>query len=272
VARFYLGAYLLIIGGFAVAAAMLLVAAGVIWAPSTAAIIFSLAVSTTALLYRARVSHVRAERAAHAWILKRTSTESDRFDVHLRSHDIVSSGPHATGDGGSADRKPDGSRRTPPAHTTRDLVRGLWRILLKEVFAFGVVGSIALALDVGIFVALAQYGAIKAKLVSGVISTAFAYFGNRYFSFSHRARVSLGREASFFLGVNALALVWCELVIALFVYGFGARSTSGTVLAANLCATGLATGFRFWAYRRYVFMHPDRIHAADVDVDRELAE
>ena len=30
--------------------------------------------------------------------------------------------------------------------------------------------------------------------------------------------------------------------------------------------------FRFWAYKRFVFLHPDKVHAKHVDLDVELAE
>ena len=39
-----------------------------------------------------------------------------------------------------------------------------------------------------------------------------------------------------------------------------------------MATIGLGTLFRFWAYKRFVFLHPDRVHAADVDLDEELAE
>ena len=77
-------------------------------------------------------------------------------------------------------------------------MRSSWRILLKEVAAFGAVGIVSLFIDLGIYNALFQYGSLKAKCVSTVVATTFAYFGNRHLSFSHRARTSIGRETSFF--------------------------------------------------------------------------
>ena len=40
----------------------------------------------------------------------------------------------------------------------------------------------------------------------------------------------------------------------------------------NIVTIGLGTIFRFWAYKRFVFLHPDRVHVHDVDLDEELAE
>jgi putative flippase GtrA len=151
-------------------------------------------------------------------------------------------------------------------------VRGSWRILLKELTAFGAVGAIALAIDLGVFTWLQPDGALKAKAISTVLSTTFAYFGNRYLSFSHRARTSLGREASFFFGINLITLIFSEGLIATTVYGFGYPHASLVVSLVNLVSIGISTIFRFWAYKRFVFLHPDKVHAHHVDLDEELAE
>jgi putative flippase GtrA len=154
----------------------------------------------------------------------------------------------------------------------RDHLRGSWRILLKELTAFGLIGAIALVIDVGLFTALSPHGALKAKAISTIVSTTFAYFGNRHLSFSHRARTSLGRETATFFGINLITLIFSELIIALFVYPLGYDHTSGMVAFINLVTIGLGTIFRFWAYKRFVFLHPDKVHAHDVDLDEELAE
>jgi putative flippase GtrA len=153
-------------------------------------------------------------------------------------------------------------------------LRDSWRILLKEVSAFGAVGIFALAIDVGVFTWLAPDGAIKAKLVSTVLSTTFAYVGNRYLSFSHRARTSLARETAFFFGINAITLVFSEGAIALFVYPLHYAHGSTTVFFVNIGTIGVGTLFRFWAYKRFVFLHPDKVHlhAHGPDLDAELAE
>jgi putative flippase GtrA len=154
----------------------------------------------------------------------------------------------------------------------REYLRGSWRILLKELSAFGLVGAVAFVLDLGIFALLQKHGALKANCVSTIVSTAFAYFGNRYLSFSHRARTSVGRETAFFFGINLIALIFSELIIALFVYGFGYAHTSHVVFVVKIVTIGIGTVFRFWAYKRFVFLHPDKVHAPDADLDVELAE
>ena len=83
-----------------------------------------------------------------------------------------------------------GMTARPPRTPLRAYVRASWRILLKEtqrlragrrpwrfVIDLGPVHRCSLG-----------FGALKAKIVSATVSTTFAYFGNRYLSFSHRAR------------------------------------------------------------------------------------
>jgi len=160
------------------------------------------------------------------------------------------------------------TRRT----SLRDHLRSSWRILLKEITAFGLVGAIALVIDLGLFALLAPHGALKAKAVSTVAATVFAYFGNRYLSFSHRARTSIGRETTFFFGINLIALVFSELIIGFTVYVLDYAHDSVQVFVVNVLTIGLGTVFRFWAYKRFVFLHPDRVHSPDADLDEELAE
>jgi putative flippase GtrA len=154
----------------------------------------------------------------------------------------------------------------------REYLRSSGRILLKEVASFGVVGAFALVIDLGIFAWLQPHGALKAKIASTLVSTLFAYFGNRHWSFSHRARSGIARETTFFFLINAIVLVFSLLIIALFVYPLHFGHGSPVVFAVNVCTIGLGTLFRFWAYKRFVFLHPDRVRDRHADLDEELAE
>jgi putative flippase GtrA len=151
-------------------------------------------------------------------------------------------------------------------------VRSSWRILLKEITAFGLIGALSLIIDLGLYNLLAGNGWLKAKLVSTVVATLFAYFGNRHLSFSHRARTTLGRETSYFFGINLVTLVFSELILGLFAYPLNQRGDHVVMNVVNLVTIGLGTIFRFWGYKRFVFLHPDKVHSADVDLEVELAE
>jgi putative flippase GtrA len=130
-----------------------------------------------------------------------------------------------------------------------------WRILLKELSAFGTVGVINLFVDIGLFNALhfgAGIGPLTSKVISTATATTSAYFMNRYWSFSHRARTGLAREYSLFFLLNGVALLMGLLVLGTTRYGLGLTDKL-SINVANLVAIGVGTVFRFWAYRRWVF-------------------
>ena len=154
----------------------------------------------------------------------------------------------------------------------REHVRSSWRILLKEIAAFGVVGAVGFAIDVTLFNVFFHDGQIVAKTISTVVATTVTYFGNRHFSFSHRARSGIGRETSIFLGINVITLIFSLLVIALFSYPLHFKHHLFAMNVVNIATIGIGTLFRFWSYKRFVFLHPDKVHSPDVDLDVELAE
>jgi putative flippase GtrA len=153
-----------------------------------------------------------------------------------------------------------------------DYFRNSWRILLKEITAFGFVGLAAFVIDISIYNLLSPHGWLKAKFVSTIVATAVAYVGNRYLSFSHRARTSLRRETSFFFGINFVVLIASLLILGLFAYPLDQRHDHLVMNVVNLVTIALGTVVRFWGYKRFVFLNPDRVNRRDVDLDAELAE
>jgi putative flippase GtrA len=154
----------------------------------------------------------------------------------------------------------------------REHLRSSWRILLKEITAFGMVGAVGFVIDVGLFNLFFHQGQIVAKTISTLTATAVTYFGNRHFSFSHRARSGIGRETSIFLGINIITLIFSLLVIAVFEYPLHFKHHLLAMNVVNIGTIGIGTLFRFWSYKRFVFLHPDKVHSPDVDLDVELAE
>lgn len=149
-------------------------------------------------------------------------------------------------------------------------LRMSWRILLKELTAFGAVGFVAFVVQLGLFNLLVHRGVgpLTSNAVAVVAATAVAYIGNRYFSFSHRARTGLGREAGFFFAINALTFLLAEVILAT-AYLFHAEKDRLVVNVLNIIGIGIGTVIRFWAYKRFVFLHPDRVHplTGKIDVD-----
>jgi len=158
------------------------------------------------------------------------------------------------------------------SHSLSAQLRSQWRILLKEVAAFGLVGAVGFVIDVGLFNVFFSDGQVIAKTISTCAATAVTYFGNRYFSFSHRARTGIGRETSIFLGINLITLFVSLAMIAVFEYPLHFKHHVLAMNLVNIASIVIGTVFRFWSYKRFVFLHPDRVHARDVDLDVELAE
>lgn len=134
-------------------------------------------------------------------------------------------------------------------------LRHTWRLLLKELSAFGVVGAINFALDVGIFQVMYDVfgvGALVAKIISTSITTTTAYFMHRHWSFSHRARTGVKREYPIFFFVNALTLVLSLLMLAFVHYTLGQTDTL-VLQVTNIASIAIGTVIRFAAYKRWVF-------------------
>jgi putative flippase GtrA len=147
---------------------------------------------------------------------------------------------------------------TPPVSFARGLLARTttpWRTLLKELSAFGTVGIVNLFVDIGLFNALhfgAGVGPLTSKIISTATATTSAYFMNRYWSFSHRARTGLAREYSLFFLLNGIALLMGLVVLGTTRYGLGLTDKL-SINVANLLAIGVGTVFRFWSYKRWVF-------------------
>ncbi len=153
------------------------------------------------------------------------------------------------------------------SHSLTDHVRGSWRILVKEIAAFGAIGALGLIIDLGLFNLFFSIGSIKASAISTTAATVVTYFGNRYLSFSHRARSSLRREAGFFFAINLVALIFQLVITAIFAHPLGYQNDKLVMNVVKLFTIGVGTIFRFWAYKRFVFLHPDRVAAGLPDRD-----
>ncbi|MGY1682413.1 GtrA family protein [Geodermatophilus sp. SYSU D01176] len=130
-----------------------------------------------------------------------------------------------------------------------------WRLLLKEVGAFGVVGGACFLVDIGLFQLLYAYAdvpAVMARLVSTLVSMTLAYIGHRHWSFSHRARTGVRREYTVFAVVNGLTLALSLGLVAFVRYGLDQEGALVLQLT-NVVSIGLGTVVRFLSYRRWVF-------------------
>ena len=135
--------------------------------------------------------------------------------------------------------------------------------LRHEVAKFGTVGLISFIIDVGIFNVLVTPAAplhkhpLTAKAVSTAVAATFAYFANRHWTWRHRSRTGLRREYTLFILFNVIGLGIADGRLAISEYGLHEHSALAKNISANGIGLVLATAFRWWAYRRWVFVQDD---------------
>lgn len=155
-------------------------------------------------------------------------------------------------------------------------IRDTFSSLVREIAKFGMVGLMAFVIDVGLFNILMFAGGsgplndkpLTAKVISVVAATTFAYFGNRFWTFRHRARTHMGREYVLFFVLNGAAMLIALSCLWFSHYALGLDSALADNISANVIGLALGTMFRFWSYRKWVFP----AIPADDDAERELAE
>lgn len=138
------------------------------------------------------------------------------------------------------------------------------RTMLPEMLKFLVVGGLGTVIDLGGAAVLhSKYNVepLAAKAVSVTLATVFTYVGSRFWTFKERENQSVRREAVLFFVLNVVGLLIAEAVIGLVTYVMGLRG-SLEYNAASFIGTGLGTIFRFYAYRKWVFLDPEAASAS----------
>jgi len=129
-----------------------------------------------------------------------------------------------------------------------------------ELAKFGIVGTLCYGLDSAIFffMRLVTEQPYTPKIVAGVISMTAAFVGNRHWTWRNRPESALGREYIRFVSVNAVGLVLQLACLGLTHDILGSfwpvmQTKLADFLSQGVFGMALATTFRFWAYRRFVF-------------------
>lgn len=145
--------------------------------------------------------------------------------------------------------------------------------LIHELGKFGVVGGIAFIADLALFnLAVGLWGMeeLLAKTLATVVAATVAFVGNRFWTWRHRERSGMAREYSLYFFFNAVGLGIGLSCLAISHYGLGSvwptvfQTLIADNIAANLVGTVLGTLFRFWSYRRFVFVGPAAQDAPEV--------
>ena len=130
-----------------------------------------------------------------------------------------------------------------------------------EIMKFGTVGAITFCLDSAILyvVDVTFHEPIIAKIIAAVIAATAAFLGNRYWTWRHRPHTSLAREYGRYAVANGAGLGIQLACLGIAHYGLGAiwpevfQTVLAHMISANVVGMAIATTFRFWTYRTFVF-------------------
>jgi putative flippase GtrA len=139
------------------------------------------------------------------------------------------------------------------------VVRGLYarfRQIIHEFAKFGIIGVIGLAITNFGYALMHSHGVgpVTSTTIATIIATAVAYIGNRYWSFRHRERTSVPREGTIFFVLNGIGLLIQDAVVAFNAYVLGLEHHKLAEFVALNTGIAIATVFRFWSYRRFVWV------------------
>ncbi|WP_181794520.1 GtrA family protein [Streptomyces sp. WELS2] len=127
--------------------------------------------------------------------------------------------------------------------------------LVREMVKFGAVGGAGVLVNLGVFNLVrntSDLPVVRASVIATVVAIVFNYVGFRYWTYRDRDKGGRTRELVLFLLFSAAGLVIENGVLYLATYGFG----WDTPLQSNVfkfVGIGVATLFRFWSYRTWVF-------------------
>jgi len=152
-------------------------------------------------------------------------------------------------------------------------IRGLYerfRHLIHEGFKFLVIGAIGTIVTFGVANALQPIGRYKAVTIATILATVVTYLGNRYWTFRNRQGQGTTRESIIFFVLNGVGLLIFYGCIGLTdLAGVGHSKLWYNI--ALVVGTGLGTLFRFWSYRKWVWLAPSTapvLSPAESDQDR----
>ncbi|MCH0538428.1 GtrA family protein [Streptomyces sp. MUM 203J] len=127
--------------------------------------------------------------------------------------------------------------------------------LAREIAKFGVVGGVGLLVNMAVFNLVRQVTEIpvvRASLIATVVAIGCNYVGFRYFTYRDRDKSGRTREMTLFLVFSVVGLVIENGVLYTATYGFGWDSPLQNNFF-KFSGIGVATLFRFWSYRTWVF-------------------
>ena len=134
-----------------------------------------------------------------------------------------------------------------------------FRQLIHEFAKFGVIGVAGVFITNGIYDVLNLHlgvGPVTSATIATIIATIVSYLGNRYWSFRTRQRTGVAREVIVFAVLNGIGLLIQDAAVAFNSYLLHLQHNHTAAFLALNIGIVLAMLFRFWSYRRFVWVAP----------------
>ncbi|MEU6538310.1 GtrA family protein [Streptomyces sp. NPDC047000] len=126
---------------------------------------------------------------------------------------------------------------------------------LDEVARFGAVGALGTVVNFAVsnlLWHLTSLQAVRANVIATVVAIGCNYVGFRYFTYRDRDKSAKSKELTLFLVFSVIGLVIENGILYTAIYGFG-WDTQVQRNVFKVVGIGIATLFRFWSYRTWVF-------------------
>ncbi|ARF55638.1 GtrA family protein [Streptomyces gilvosporeus] len=137
----------------------------------------------------------------------------------------------------------------------RSVLRSRLETLTREVVKFGAVGGAGVVVNFAVFNLvrqLTEIPVVRASIVATVVATGTNYLGYRYFTYRDCDKQGRTKELTLFLLFSVIGLIIENGLLYAATYGFGWDSPLQSNVFKFL-GIGVATLFRFWSYRTWVF-------------------
>ncbi|WP_407565284.1 GtrA family protein [Streptomyces sp. 184] len=139
------------------------------------------------------------------------------------------------------------------------------RRLSREVAEFAAVGGVGVLVNLAVFNLVrntTELPVVRCSIIATAVAIIFNYIGFRYFTYRDRDKTRPPREFTLFVIFSSAGLVIENGVLFVATYGFH----WDTPLQNNIfkfLGIGVASLFRFWSYRSWVFRAVPAVRPAE---------
>ena len=130
-----------------------------------------------------------------------------------------------------------------------------FRVLIHEAAKFGVVGVLSFGVTIvgsNVLHSGAGLGELVSVTIATTVATVLSFLGNKHWAFRHRKGNALHRESILFFVCNGVGLLFQLAFVAAVQFGLGLKGTLAYNVA-NILGVLVATSFRLYTYRQWVF-------------------